>query len=167
MNQLTQFKKILMISVLCALSLPVGNVLATPPSGVTTEAVGSGTFEEFDVYMKTGDWKVRLDTKGSSDLNIVKNTVVPGGTFGWHTHPGPCFVMVLSGAATFYEGDDPTCTPHVVPAGGTLVDNPGPLGHLARNEGAVNLVVVIARLVPQGAPIRIDVPNPGYCPGIN
>jgi quercetin dioxygenase-like cupin family protein len=167
MNPLPQFKKILMLSVFSALSLGIGSVLATPPSGVTTEVISNGIFEELDVHMKTGAWKLNLDTKGSSDLNIVKNTVVPGGTFGWHTHPGPCLVMVLSGAATFYEGDDPTCTPRVVAAGGTLVDNPGPMGHLARNEGAVNLVVVIARLVPQGAAIRIDVPNPGYCPNIN
>ena len=167
MNPLTQFKKTVMLLVVGALSLGIGNMLATSPSGVTTETIGSGTFEEFDVHMKTAPWKVFIDTKGSSDLNIVKSTAVPGGTFGWHTHPGPCFVMVLSGTATKYEGDDPTCTPEVIPAGGTFVDNPGPLGHLVRNEGAVDLVVVIARLVPQGAAIRIDVPNPGYCPDIN
>jgi quercetin dioxygenase-like cupin family protein len=167
MNPMTQFQKISVLLVLSLLSLGTGTVLATPPSGVTTETVGAATFEEMDVHMKTAPWKVNLDTKGSSDLNIVKNTVVPGGTFGWHTHPGPCFVMVLSGAATKYEGDDPTCTPEVIPAGGTFVDNPGPLGHLVRNEGAIDLVVVITRLVPQGALIRIDVPNPGYCPEIN
>jgi len=167
MNALTQFKRSLMLLLLTALSLGVGNVLATPPSGVTTENIGSGPFDEMKVHVKTGHWKVHLDTKGDSDLNIVRNTVIPGGTFGWHTHPGPCFVMVLSGAATVYEGDDRTCTPEVVPAGASFVDSPGPQGHLVRNEGAVDLVVVVARLVPHGAPIRIDVPNPGYCPGIN
>jgi quercetin dioxygenase-like cupin family protein len=167
MNQLTQFKKSLTLLVVGALLLGIGNVLATPPSGVTTEAVGNGNFEEIDVHMKTDDWKVNFDTKGASDLNIVKNTVVPGGTFGWHTHPGPCFVIVLAGTATVYEGADPTCTPETFPAGGTFVDSPTPSGHLVRNEGATNLVVVVARLVPHGAPIRIDVPNPGYCPGIN
>lgn len=164
---MTQFKKASILLIVSAMSLGLGNVLATPPSGVTTELVGSATFEEFDVHMKTGEWKLKMDTRGASDLNIVKNTVVPGGTFGWHSHPGPCFVMVLSGTATKYEGTDPTCTPEVISAGGTFVDNPGPMGHLVRNEGTVNLVVVIARLVPQGAAIRIDVPNPGYCPGIN
>jgi quercetin dioxygenase-like cupin family protein len=167
MNAISHFKKTPMLLVVALLSLGVGNALSTPPSGVTTEAIGSGPFEEMDVHMKTRQWKVNLDTKGPSDLNIVRNTVIPGGTFGWHTHPGPCFVMVLAGAATVYEGDDPTCTPEVVPAGSSFVDSPGPFGHLVRNEGAVDLVVVVARLVPHGAPIRIDVPNPGYCPGIN
>lgn len=167
MNPLIEFQKMLTLLLLSLLSLGIDNVLATPPSGITTEAVGAGTFDEMDVHMRTGAWKVFLGTKGSSDLNIVKNTVLPGGTFGWHTHPGPCFVMVLSGTATLYEGDDPSCTPEIIPAGGTFVDNPGPLGHLVRNDGAANLVVVVARLVPQAAPIRIDVPNPGYCPGIN
>lgn len=166
MNPLTQFRTTMLLFV-SALSLGIGNAFATPPSGITTENVGAATFEDMDVHMRTGDWRVLLDTKGASDLNIVKNTVLPGGTFGWHTHPGPCFVMVLSGAATKYEGNDPTCTPEIIPAGGTFVDNPGPSGHLVRNEGAVNLVVVVARLVPQGAPVRIDVANPGYCPGIN
>ena len=167
MNPLTQFKKTSILLLVSALSFGIGNLLATPPSGVTTEAIGAGTFEDIDVHMRTGDWKLTIDTKGSSDLNIVRNTVVPGGTFGWHTHPGPCLGMVLSGTATRDEGDDPTCTPLISPAGSTFVDNPGPLGHLVRNEGAANLVVVVVRLVPQGAAIRIDVPNPGYCPGIN
>src|SRR5262245_44646712 len=167
MNSLIQFRKTTMLLVLGVLSLGIGNVLATPASGVTTENVGAGTFDDIDVHMRTGTWRLFINTRGASDLNIVKNTVIPGGTFGWHSHPGPCFVMVLSGAATLYEGNDPTCTPEVIPAGGTFVDNPGPFGHLVRNEGATNLVVVVTRLVPQGAPIRIDVPNPGYCPGIN
>ena len=121
MNPLTQFKRTTMLLLASLLSLGVGNILATPPSGVTTENIGSGPFDEMKVRVKTGPWKVHLDTKGESDLNIVRNTVIPGGTFGWHTHPGPCFVMVLSGAATVYEGDDRTCTPEVVPAGSSFV----------------------------------------------
>ena len=90
-------------------------VLATPPSGVTPTLLAKGSFDEFDAKTRTGDWKSRLKTKGSSDLEVLEVRIAPGGTFGWHSHPGPSMVIVKSGTATFYLGDDPTCTPHVVP----------------------------------------------------
>jgi quercetin dioxygenase-like cupin family protein len=139
---------------------------ATPPIGVTTEIFGVATFADIDAYTKTGDWKANIDTKGASDLHVLRNTIVPGGTFGWHSHPGPSLVIVAAGTATFYLGDDPTCTPHVVPTGGTFVDQ-GHDVHVVRNEGTVNLVTVVVSLIPQGATRRIDEPNPVYCPDIN
>ena len=169
MNPLTQFKKTAILPLLLALALvAVAAVpaLATPPIGVTTEIFGVGTFDEINTYAKTGDWKARIDTRGASDLHVLRNTILPSGTFGWHSHPGPSLVIVTAGTATFYLGDDPTCTPHVVPTGGTFVDG-GHDVHLVRNEGAINLVTVVVSLIPQGAARRIDEPNPGYCPDIN
>ena len=107
-----------------------------------------------------------INTKGDSDLHVLKNTIAPGGTFGWHSHPGPSLVIVKSGTATFYFGDDPTCTPHVVPTGSGFVDQ-GHDVHVVRNEGNVDLVTVVVSLVPAGFSRRIDEPNPGYCPNIN
>jgi hypothetical protein len=72
-------------------------------------------------------------------------------------------VIVKSGTATFYLGDDPTCTPHVVPAGSRFVDQGGDV-HVVRNEGSVDLVTVVASLIPAGAARRIDEPSPGNCP---
>ena len=170
MNPLTQFKKTAILPFLIALALvavAAAPAVATPPSGVTTEIFGVGTFDEINTYAKTGDWKARIDTRGASDLHVLRNTIVPGGTFGWHSHPGPSLVIVTAGTATFYLGDDPTCTPHVVQApGGTFVDQ-GQDVHLVRNEGTTNLVTVVVSLIPQGAVRRIDEPNPGYCPDIN
>ena len=172
MHPLTQLKKIRILSLLIAPALLIIAVLtavpalATPPIGVTTEIFGVATFADIDAYTKTGDWKANIDTKGASDLHVLRNTIVPGGTFGWHSHPGPSLVIVAVGTATFYLGDDPTCTPHVVPTGGTFVDQ-GHDVHVVRNEGTVNLVTVVVSLIPQGATRRIDEPNPGYCPDIN
>ena len=171
MNQLTQLKKTPILAILIALALvaiAAVPALATPPINVTTEIFGVGTFtDEINTYAKTGDWKARIDTRGVSDFHVLRNTIVPGGTFGWHSHPGPSLVIVTAGTATFYLGDDPTCTPHVVQApGGTFVDGGNDV-HLVRNEGAINLVTVVVSLIPQGAARRIDEPNPGYCPDIN
>jgi len=165
MNPLTQFKKILILPLLIALALGVvAPALATPPSGVTTVAIADGTFDDIDVHIKTGAWKATIDTKGASDLHVLQNTVIPGGTLGWHSHPGPSLVIVVSGTATYYRAEDCT-TPHVFQAPSQFVDN-GSDVHLLRNEGNVNLVVVVVRLVPEGAAPRIDEPNPspGVCP---
>jgi quercetin dioxygenase-like cupin family protein len=169
MNPLIQFKKIPILPLLIALALVVGALtampaLATPPVGVTTEILGAGTFEELDVSAKTGEWKARIDTKGESDLVVVRVTFQPGGHTGWHSHPGLSLLMVMSGTVTEYEGDDPSCAPLVHPAGTTFVD-PGNTVHLVKNESTTDQAVMVAvALIPAGAPRRIDAPNPGNCP---
>jgi quercetin dioxygenase-like cupin family protein len=145
-------------------------VLATMPSGVMTDMIGMGTFDDIDVKAKTHIdsgarpefWRARIDTKGDSDLHVLQNTIQPGGTFGWHSHPGPSLVIVKSGTATLYFGDDPTCTPLVVPAGSGFIDE-GSDVHVVRNEGTVDLVTVVVSLVPTGFMRRIDEPAPVGC----
>jgi mannose-6-phosphate isomerase-like protein (cupin superfamily) len=146
--------------------------LATTSSGFSTvSTIGPTLFDEIDVKTHADTFKVRIDTKGFSDVYIVTNKVTapsataPGGNSGWHSHPGPSLVTVLSGTATYYDGDDPACTPHMVPAGGGFVDQGGSHVHLVRNEGNVDLVLIAFQIIPQGAQRRIDVStSPGNCP---
>jgi hypothetical protein len=150
---------------------------ATPPNLVTNVPIADGTLGDIDVFAKTDIkpgkptdyWKAMINTKGLSHVYTAMNIVGPGGTFGWHSHPGPTLVTVRSGIATEYEGNDPTCTPTTHPAGSTFVDAGEATGHLVRNEGTTNLVVIIVRIIPEGFPLgqRIDLPNPGYCPDLN
>jgi len=147
-----------------------GVALATPPSGVTTTVFAVGRFGDIDSTTKTDIntgtrtdfWQARINTKGDSDVHVLQNTIVPGGTFGWHSHPGPSLVIVKSGTATFYKGDDPTCSPTVVTAGSGFVDNGNDI-HIVRNEGNVDLVTVVVSIVPAGFARRIDQPSPGNC----
>ena len=141
----------------------VGNVLATTPSGVTSTIFAVGQFGEIDAMTLSNVWQVRIDTKGESDIHVLENRIVPGGSFGWHSHPGPSLVTVKSGALTLYRGDDPTCTPQLVPAGSGFVDEGGDV-HLVRNEGDIDTVVYVTSIVPRGAARRIDEPSPGNCP---
>jgi len=67
-------------------------------------------------------------------------------------------VSVKSGTATEYHADDPN-TPHVYPEGTGFVENVGH-AHLVKNEGATDLEVVVIHIVPAGAAIRIDEPDP-------
>ena len=139
-----------------------GIVLATPASMVTTTSIATGTLAPVNLNIRTGDWKLDLRTKGDSDVIMTESVVAPGGSFGWHSHPGPSFSVVKSGTLTFYRGDDPTCTPQIYHAGDVLID-PGNAVHIGRNEGSVNLVLEVTRLVPHGVAARIDEPNPGNC----
>jgi hypothetical protein len=71
----------------------------------------------------------------------------------------PSANVAQSGTFTFYDVNDPTCTPTVVSAGGGYVDSGK--GHLVRNESgaAVDISVIMA---PVGAPFRseLDALNP-------
>ena len=142
-----------------------GTALATPPSGVTSTVFAVGQFDEIGAKTVSSDWQARINTKGESDLHVLENRIVPGGSFGWHSHPGPSLVIVKSGALTLYRADDPTCAPHVIQAGSGFVDRGGDV-HLVRNEGSIETVVYVTSLVPRGAARRIDEPNPGNCESI-
>jgi hypothetical protein len=163
------------LALIAASMLVIQPAFATPQSGVSSVTIAHGTFDEIDVLAKTDldpgvsrdFWKAMIHTKGASHLYVIQNTVVPGGTFGWHSHTGPSLVIVMSGTATEYEGNDPTSTPTYHAAGTTFVDAGEASGHLVRNDGTVNLVVTVVRLVPEGAVQRVDLPNPGYVPTLN
>jgi quercetin dioxygenase-like cupin family protein len=144
--------------------LAVGaTALASPIIGVQSTNLGVATFERIQAKTLSPGWQARIDTKGATDVYIVENKIEPGGTFGWHSHPGPSIVVVRSGELTLYSGDDPTCTPTRVPAGSGFVDDGGNV-HLVRNEGTVETVVYVTSLVPKGSARRIDEPSPGDCP---
>jgi quercetin dioxygenase-like cupin family protein len=151
-------------ALLAALAVPVivATALATPGVGVTSTLFAVVTFDEIHAKTLSPKWQARLDTKGVTDVHILENRIVPGGTFGWHSHPGPSIVVVKSGALTLYRADDSACTPHVVPAGSGFIDDGGDV-HVVRNEGGVDALVYVTSLVPRGAARRIDEPSPGNC----
>ena len=87
-----------------------GTLLATPSSGFTGTTLAVARFGEIDVKNHTlpaDTWQARLKTQGISDVYVQNNTWVPGGSTGWHTHPGHSLILVTEGAVTAYEGHDP------------------------------------------------------------
>lgn len=67
---------------------------------------------------------------------------------------------VKSGSATYYDGDDPTCTAHVLVQGDGFVDAGDGDVHMIRIEGAELLELIAFQIIPQGAVRRIDVAAP-------
>jgi quercetin dioxygenase-like cupin family protein len=149
--------------VVAGIGVFAGTVLATPPSKVTPTEYGVGAFQSFGTTGRIGAWKAAMKITGASDLHVLSNRIAPGGSFGWHSHPGPSFVIVKSGTATVYLGADPTCRPHRIRAGKGFVDR-GLQVHAVRNEGRVDLVTVVVSFTPRGATRRIDEPSSGNCP---
>jgi hypothetical protein len=154
-----------MITGLCAFVLvsAVCAILAwaSPASGVTPTLIGRATYEPFKVE---SDSLVNVEVKAKSHLDMVVRThdYALGSSTGWHTHPGPVFINVVQGQVTFYEADDPTCTPHVVSAGQGYVDTGS--GHLGRNESGQPAKDVTVILAPVNLPFRGELPAPNpYC----
>ena len=114
---------------------------------------------EINIKSLSPTHKVRLNTKGPSDVHVTINTVAPGGNSGWHTHPGPSFVVVKSGTATLYDGDDPTCTPRVIEtkAAGSPTRAAVTCTWSATRR-TVNLVLAAFQIVPAGEMRRQDIP---------
>ena len=141
-----------------------GMAIATTGTGITTSIISVGSLDEMRLKSNVDGHKVEIATKGASDLYVVSNVIAPGGSTGWHSHPGPSLITVKSGTITQYEGDDPSCTPTVFTAGQSFVDPGGSHVHILRNEGSVPAETIAVQIVASGAPRRIDMPAPGNCP---
>ena len=125
---------------------------AQPPVGVGALVLARGTYEPFKVKTDIVDFEAKA--KSPLDVVVRQHDYVAGGSTGWHTHPGPVFITVKTGQLTFYEVDDPTCTPKVVNAGEGYVDDGH--GHIARNESGMPATDVSVILAPVGQPFRTN-----------
>ena len=156
--------KLMSAGVLVAVAVAFGVVVriawATPGQGVTpTVIAGPIVLDSMDLKIEEDDYELELKTDGLSDARVVHFRVVPGGLFGWHTHPGPAFAMITAGTLTLYDAHDPDHAVHYE-AGTGFVDQGGAHVHDARNEGDVDVEIVVFFLTPQGTPIRIDADAP-------
>jgi len=140
----------------------------TLSSGSQSTLLGRATFgdpsdQTFKVKRISGDWHAEVKATPNLDLAVQRIVFQPGGQSGWHRHPGPVFIQVVTGTMTFYESDDPTCAPTVRTAGQGYLDA-GEHAHIARNESGAAAENIVVYLAPQGATLRIDAPDPGNCP---
>ena len=177
-------KRVLVAAALGA-AISAGLAWATPSSGSTSTLLSRATFSSFKVERKqvavkdpvqgrlSGEaerarrrrpiWEVEVEARPALDIATQTINFQPGAQSGWHSHPGPVFISVMSGTMTFYESDDPNCEPIVRSAGEGYLDV-GDHAHIARNETSAPATNVVTYFVPPGAALRIDEPFPGNCP---
>lgn len=164
------------VGVIVGAALYAGTVLATPASGFAGTTLAVGRFGDIDVsnhvlppdfwraWHKKDFWLSFQKTKGPSDLYVQSNVWAPGGSTGWHTHPGHSLIIVTAGTVTAYEGNDPACAPHVYTQGMGFVDAGGDHVHIVRNEGTIEARTIAVQLIPADATRRIDAARPDACP---
>lgn len=129
---------------------------ATPPDRFASQIIGRGT------YVSNGS----LPLGQGLDVVFAKNTVAPGGSSGWHSHPGGAIVVIQQGEMTTYESVGNHCDITTYTQGQSFIERPG---HelIAVNTGSIETIILAAFPgVPVGGSPRIDTPDPGTCPGV-
>jgi Cupin domain len=159
-RRLTLMAGLAAATALVALAVFVGITKAENPIGVTPTVLARGTYDSFNVrsdpHGPIDDF--RAHSTSPIDVVVRRHDYAPHSTTGWHSHPGPVFITVTQGTLTFYERDDPTCTPHVVSAGQGYVDTGS--GHVGRNETDQPAQDISVILAPVGGAFRTNLDAP-------
>ncbi len=138
---------------------------ASPATGVVRTLIGRGTYDRFMVNTDVNQAPFQYIAKAQPgmDMEVDTHNYQPLASTGWHKHPGPVYITVTSGQLTFYEYDDPTCSPKVYNAGEGFVDYGN--GHIGINRDPNNPASdVTVAITYVGGPFRTELPAPGpYC----
>jgi quercetin dioxygenase-like cupin family protein len=133
-----------------------GIALATPPLGLANVPLARGT----DLSNGT------IPLQAGTDVAMAQITVVPGGSSGWHSHPGGAIIVVKQGELTVYRAIGSQCQTTTYSAGQAFIERRGEVDQVI-NTGTVPYVLYVTfPRVPQGESARIDEADPGTCPGL-
>jgi quercetin dioxygenase-like cupin family protein len=152
--RVTMSRKLIAIAVAVIAAISVTTALATPPRGLIATLFARGTLT---TPVRADADGIVLRTDHTTDHAVQEIVQTPGASSGWHRHPGVVLLTVKSGTVATYDSH---CRREILTAGqsdwqsGTEVD-------LVRNETAHDAVLIVTYIVPTGAPLRIDTPNPG------
>lgn len=145
---------------LLALLLVAAAALTAMPAGATPSSGASGTIVARGLSLE------KIKTRGNQPFDVVVQnlTIAPGGTTGWHTHPGSAVAVVTQGTLTIYNAMDDSCTGQDYSAGQVYLDPGYGHVHMGRNEGSTPLEITVTYLdVPPGGGVRLDADDPGTC----
>jgi len=133
-----------------------GIALATPPSGLVNILLARGT------DASEGTLPIQMGT----DVVMAQITVEPGGSSGWHSHPGGAIIVVKQGSLTVFGSAGNKCETTTYGAGQAFIERPGEVDNVLNLGTSPYVLYVTFPRVPQGASPRTDEPNPGTCPGV-
>ncbi len=141
-----------------------GAAYGTKPSrGLTSTTPVRGVLGKVDV--KHNNIELEAEHNTSADVAVSTLTFAPGGSSGWHHHPGVVMFLVESGTIRSYDED---CNVEVHHAGEVFVESSDVRG-LAKNTGKVTAVVHATYIVPTShsakkpTPLRFDDRQPKDC----
>jgi mannose-6-phosphate isomerase-like protein (cupin superfamily) len=127
---------------------------ATVPASMVSPAIAFATQP-----INTEAVVISQATVDGVDYITREITIQPGGSTGWHYHDGRVFGVVRQGTLTRTMAD---CSDIVSPVGSPATEDSGPDHvHVGRNLGPEPLVLWIDYIQPAGAPVSVDVSDPG------
>jgi quercetin dioxygenase-like cupin family protein len=135
---------------------------STVGDGFKSTLIARGNLGTFHMQSKFNGYDVELKSHDNTDVAVANIGIAAGGSSGWHSHPGPVFVVVKSGTITHYGADNPGCAADVHGPGTSFTEQGGHV-HKATNQGAEAVVAVATFLAPPGAALRIDEAKPANC----
>ena len=143
-------------------NIPVGSTAllthqaTNPCPGTPDEFASSGTAGAI-LGRATIASAINIPVPSATDFVIQEVVIAPGGTSGWHTHPGQSMILVTGSGVTFVHAD---CTTTAYPAGTGFIDQPGAF-HMVRNDGTAPAILFATYTnVPVGGAFRIDASAP-------
>ncbi|XVU28960.1 cupin domain-containing protein [Actinoplanes sp. CA-054009] len=99
-------------------------------------------------------------TEGGTDY-IYREIHLPAGqSTGWHSHDGNLYAVVKKGTLSHFDSG---CESDGVYHQGSFVFEPQGADHvhIGRNLGRTEVVLDVLYVLPHGAPLSEDAPNPG------
>jgi quercetin dioxygenase-like cupin family protein len=143
-------------------NVPVGSTAllthqtTNPCPGTPDEFASSGTSGAI-LGRATIASAISIPVPSGLDFVMQEVVIAPGGTSGWHTHPGQSLILVTGSDVTFVHDD---CTTTSFPAGSGFIDQPGVV-HMVRNDSdAPAILFATYTNVPVGGAFRIDASAP-------
>lgn len=143
-------------------NVPVGSTAllthqtTNPCPGTPDEFMSSGTTGAI-LGRATMASAINIPVPSGLDFAIQEVVIAPGGSSGWHTHPGQSLILVTGSGVTFVHAD---CTTTPFAAGTGFIDQPGVI-HMVSNFGTAPAILFATYTnVPVGGAFRIDAAAP-------
>ena len=141
-----------------------GIALATPSLGVLSSKILSTGVKNGDIHAhahvallgtEEEEFSAELQTEGPSNFIVQDAIFGPGGTTGWHKHPGILLLSLTADSAPV-DGYDAHCNKHVYNAGDSWTE--GTSVHDLVNSSTINAHFLITYVVAKGQNKRTDIP---------
>ena len=153
-------RSLAVLTALAISSLAAGIAFATPPSGVApaVHVMSAALSDE----VKVNADGVKLRTKLPTEVSVLTLTLEPGGTTGWHSHPGLAIIAVAEGTGKLYAAD---CSSQTYSAGQAFTEAGNDAPTVFRNESSSPVVLTVSFIAPRGtgAAFIRDEPAPAGC----
>jgi hypothetical protein len=116
--------------------------LGSPPSGFTATPLVIANLDE-TVHLNSD--RVKFQTKDPTDVAVQKVVIDPGGSSGWHHHPGIVIIAVQSGSVTFWDSHcNQTTYGPGLPNGSVLTESGDEPGQVTSSGGATTYTTLVA-----------------------